>query len=555
MVSSFLHPWWLAFLLLPLLFVYIDFAKNYKLQSFIREDIINFLMPKSKKIATDEEDPENELEDEIPASQKISEKERKDLVAKPRLWKKYGWLIIPYVAAVIAAAGPAVEQESDLFQTDENWVWAVDVSPSMLADDLKPNRFQRVRYSLIELLNASKSHRRISLLAYTSDVYQVTPATDDMSTILFSLQELSPEIMPTVGSDPVKAIKKAAEILSRDPETPGNILLVTDDVKSIEEENALVDFINGPECVYPVYIYAIGTSQGKPVKFHNEIMHDANGETVMARSHIDLLQDTAKKTESKIFFEIGEEAPHLEQMYSYDHPEHKKTEKSNYIKKDIGYWFLLISIVSCFGFIRNYFFSFIVAGLIGLSTLCLPSPAFAEVTEMTEFEGEKRPNEYGYLLYQDGQYEKALEYLKDRMWRGHAYYRLGKYDKAIPEYQALGNDAEAKYNIGNCFAHMQTPSALKDALLAYKQALEINPDHADASMNKTVIMEYLRKIEEMNAARKNVVIDESVVQSSTISSDSDSALLVELGEKDNIMQKRFILQQKKRPVSTPEQTW
>ncbi len=556
----------LGALLLPLIFIYVDFARNYKLQSFIKEDIINFLIPK-RRVHLNENDAESEdeVEETRPGVQKITEEERKDLIAKPKLWKKYGWLLIPYVAAVIALSGPAVKQKSDLFQTDENWIWLIDSSPSMMADDLKPSRFQRVRYSLIELLNASKQHRRISIMGFTSNTYVVTPLTDDTSTLLFSLQEMSPEIMPVLGSDPLQALEEAEKVLDREAEsqkklspeteTPGNILLVTDDIKDENELIAVSEFIK--RCKYPVYIYAIGTNSGKPVRFKGELMHDSNGETVMARSHIELIQEVVKKSDAKVYYEFNDEAPHLEQMYSYEHPKYQHTAKSKYQNKDIGYMFLLISLLSIFGFVRNYFFAALFAVMLGTAAMSLPAPAMADVTEMDDDEGLKRPNEYGYLLYKDRQYDKALNYLTDHMWRGNTWYRLGRYDKALQEYQNLGNsDAEAKYNIGNCFAHMNTPGALKDAILAYEQALELNPDHAEASYNKSVILEHLRKLDEINKARQVNVIDESSAQSlNTVSADT-STVMVDPGERISLLQKRFILQQKKKKaIGNLEQLW
>ena len=90
------RPWWLILLLLPLIFVYYDFAKHYKLQNFIREDIINYLMPKKRKKISFEEllkdQEETEEKDENSLKNTISNEEKEELIAKPKLWKKYGWL-------------------------------------------------------------------------------------------------------------------------------------------------------------------------------------------------------------------------------------------------------------------------------------------------------------------------------------------------------------------------------------------------------------------------------------------------------------------------------
>ena len=229
-----LRPWWLVLLLLPLLFVYVDFAKHYKLQNFINEDIINYLKPK-KNLKKDFDEDED---DNINAT--VTSEEQKLLISKPRLWKKFGWLVIPYVFAVTALCGPAVSQDSNLFQNDENWIWVVDTSLSMLATDLNPNRMQRVKYSLLELLHASKAHRHIGIVAFTNESYVVAPPTDDSSSLLYLLQELDPTIMPreAQGSNPIEGLKEARKILDQDHKTPGNILLVLDDVKTSPEDVA-----------------------------------------------------------------------------------------------------------------------------------------------------------------------------------------------------------------------------------------------------------------------------------------------------------------------------
>ena len=331
-----LRPWWFILLFLPLIFVYIDFAKANKLQNFIREDLMNYLKSQQTSMK-----PQTTAElrqvnsDELAKS--ISERARLAVISKPKLWKKFGWLLVPYVFAVFAMSGPAISQNDSMFQNDENWIWVIDSSLSMLAKDLEPNRFQRARYSLIELLNASKVNRRIGILAYAGDNYLITPPTDDTTSILFALQDLDPSIIPSRGSDPLPALQRAVKILDEndDADTPGNILLVLDDIKDEVEANRIIEYINN-DVPYPVYIYAIGTSHGSPIQVNGELLQDKNGAMVMANSHLDLIQRVAKETGSKVYFEIGEEAPHLEKMYSYAHPKYKKTAKSEYLEKDIG---------------------------------------------------------------------------------------------------------------------------------------------------------------------------------------------------------------------------
>ncbi len=260
-----LRPWWFILLLLPLIFIYIDFAKTNKLQNFIREDLINYLRSQNSSKAEAFFESNKKLKSEE-ISESINERAKKAVVEKPKLWKKYCWLIIPYFFAIFGLSGPAISKEGSLFKNNENWVWVIDSSLSMLANDLEPNRFQRARYSLIELLNASKVNRRIAILAYAGEDYLISPPTDDTTSLLFSLQDLDPTIMPAQGSEPLPALKRAVQILKENDneETPGNILLVLDDIKSQEEATDLINYINN-EVDFPVYIYAVGTSKGAPI--------------------------------------------------------------------------------------------------------------------------------------------------------------------------------------------------------------------------------------------------------------------------------------------------
>ena len=556
-----LRPWWFILLFLPLIFIYIDFAKANKLQNFIREDLMNYLKSQHTSMK-----PQNTAElrqvksDELAKS--ISERARLAVISKPKLWKKFGWLLVPYVFAVFAMSGPAISQSDSMFQNDENWVWIIDSSLSMLAKDLEPNRFQRARYSLIELLNASKVNRRIGLIAYAGDNYLITPPTDDTTSILFALQDLDPSIIPSRGSDPLPALQRAVKILDEndDAETPGNILLVLDDIKDEAEANRIIEYINN-DVPYPVYIYAIGTSHGSPIQVNGELLQDKNGAMVMANSHLELIQRVAKQTGSKVYFEIGEEAPHLEKMYSYAHPKYKKTAKSEYLEKDIGYWFLFASLASCLVFVRNYFFVLLLAASLFTFDASTKEVWAADKHEvftmtMTEDDAATHPNEYGYQLYKAKRYDEAIKYLTDPLWRGNTYYRLGRYDKALQEYQLLGNDADAKYNIGNCFAMMKTPKALSDALIAYDQALELKPNHADASLNKTIILEYLRKLRELTAANAKKEQHTSLIDENGRIIEQDYDTNVMPGAKTtSLLQRRLILQQRKKNPKVMEQSW
>ncbi|HKX55520.1 MAG TPA: VWA domain-containing protein, partial [Xanthomonadales bacterium] len=101
--------------------------------------------------------------------------------------------------AVLALSGPSWQQlpESSLAARDAR-VIALDLSASMLAEDLRPSRLTRARFRIADLLNQAEEGQT-GLVAYAGDAYVVSPLTNDTNTIASLLPALGPEVMPVTG--------------------------------------------------------------------------------------------------------------------------------------------------------------------------------------------------------------------------------------------------------------------------------------------------------------------------------------------------------------------
>ena len=156
------------------------------------------------------------------------------LISKEIQSRKWPKILIGLLAllAIMASAGPVWEQlPQPVFRNDSALVIALDLSRSMDAADLKPSRLIRARFKIVDLLKQRKEGQT-ALLVFAADAYTVTPLTDDGDTILSQLKALTTDLMPQQGSRADRAMLKASDLLKQAGSTKGDILLITDGLKS-----------------------------------------------------------------------------------------------------------------------------------------------------------------------------------------------------------------------------------------------------------------------------------------------------------------------------------
>ena len=106
-----------------------------------------------------------------------------------------------FVLACLALAGPAWEQlPQPLYQNKAARVIALELSATMLAQDVKPSRFERARFKIADILKRS-ADGQTALIAYAGDAFVVAPLTDDANTVSNLVDALEPTVMPVRGND------------------------------------------------------------------------------------------------------------------------------------------------------------------------------------------------------------------------------------------------------------------------------------------------------------------------------------------------------------------
>ena len=218
--------------------------------------------------------------------------------SKLRIFCKGGLFIGAYTCLVIGLAEPKWGFEwREVQQKGVDIMLALDVSRSMKAQDIKPNRLERARREIIDLINLLQGDR-IGLIAFAGVGFVQCPLTTDYKAVAMFLDHLNEELIPVPGTSlgdairlGVKSLKEASEL-----NTQGKaMILITDgedqDSQPVEAaEDALKEGVK-------VFTIGMGQDSGAPIPLpQGGFKKDANGNVVVTRLGEATLQKIAAIT-------------------------------------------------------------------------------------------------------------------------------------------------------------------------------------------------------------------------------------------------------------------
>ena len=384
------------------------------------------------------------------------------------------WLAgLALLVVILALSGPSWQKLPDAsYSARDARVVVIDLSQSMLAEDLRPNRLTRARFRLADLLE-NTVEGQVGLVAFAGDAYVVSPLTNDMNTIANLLPALRPDIIPVAGSRADLAMDLAASLLQRSGMSRGEILLVTDSASS--RDAAKARDLNDDGVITSVL--AVGTDEGAPIPSGGGFVSDRGGNVVIARMERQALKSVANAG-GGAYTELGAASNGAIMWGAVDGSEFARRDDALGERwKDAGPWLVLLLIpLVLTGFRRGLFF---VLPLVLANGLVLPQDAQAGWWE----DLWQSKDEQAYRALRDEDPQKAAALAVDPELSGEAWYRSGDFANAMDAWSGL-DTSDAHYNRGNALA--QT-GELDAAIKAYDQALEVEPDMLDAIYNRNIV--------------------------------------------------------------------
>lgn len=196
--------------------------------------------------------------------------------------RPWPWLALAWTLAAIALAGPSWQRiQTAAFRSPASWVFVLDLSPSMAATDVVPDRVTRARYALDDLLGAAHD-ARVGLVVFSEEPYVVTPLTEDAATVRALLSPLAPDIMPSQGDQLAPALDQAAKLLEQVGAKDRRIVVLTDGFDDPAAAMSAAAKLKAHGIALSVV--GVGTPGGAPLRDGNgRFALDANGQTQLAR--------------------------------------------------------------------------------------------------------------------------------------------------------------------------------------------------------------------------------------------------------------------------------
>ncbi|MBD3611313.1 MAG: VWA domain-containing protein [Hydrogenovibrio crunogenus] len=426
-------------------------------------------------------------------------------------WAALG-LALLWSIMIIALSGPTWQKvELPAEKNRQGSVILLDLSLSMLADDLKPNRLSRVRYKILDLL---KAHPEINMgmVAYAGTAHTIAPISEDNQTLQSLTPTLTPLIMPRFGADALAGFKKANALLQGAKVQKGHIIWITDDIEK-PEINTIAQFVKQHHISLSILV--VGTADGGPIKVPDYgLVKEEDGRIVMAKVPFKDFYTLSQRTQANISTltmqqtDMADLLPNVLMQAARSNEKDAASEKTLTSWLDSGAYLLFVILpLAALAFRRGWAFSWIG---IGLATLLLPalmlnpSSSFAkenkpESDSSTAFSDVfKSPDQQGYEKWQQQDYQTAADRFEDPLWKGASLYRQGKYKEAIKQF-SLDKSAKGRYNQGNALAKQGDFKAAKEQ---YQKALKQDPNMLNAKKNLT-LMDKILASQKKSAANNN----------------------------------------------------
>ena len=386
------------------------------------------------------------------------------------------FMISAWIFCCLGLAGPAWQQlPQPVHKQDSALVVVLDLSPSMLAEDISPNRLVRARYKLIDILTR-RTEGVVGLIVYGGDSHTVSPLTEDSNTIVSMVPVLEPNLLPETGSNVEEGLASAIDLAVSGGYQQADILLITDGIDKSALSN-IAPIISG-EGNYRLSILGVGTTDGAPIpSFAGGFIKKA-GNVIVAKLNVGTLRKIAAnnggsyQTLSADDRDIDNLLAGMDSLLTNST---RETDRSFDLWDDQGYWLVLLLLpVLLLSFRKGSVVVILIAPLLFT----------AQPVEALEWQDLwQTPDQQASEAMKAENYEAAKDLFEDSRWRGSAAFKAGDFDQAIADF-SQDDSAIGDYNHGNALAKA---GDLEGAIEAYNNALSKEPKMEDARFNLDLV--------------------------------------------------------------------
>jgi Ca-activated chloride channel family protein len=228
-------------------------------------------------------------------------------------------------------------------------VIAMDVSRSMLADDIKPNRLERARQLVYKLIDKFPDDR-IGLVVFAGHAYLQMPLTTDHAAARMYVQQANPSIVAAQGTVISEALRVSNRAFNSKDRKFKSIILITDGEDHDEQAIPMAQQIAGEGVM--INTVGIGSPEGSPIldPSTNDFKKDANGNTVISKLNEPELQQLAANTNG-IYVRLSEPDDAVTALDTQLDKIEKTATGDNSLREYTSYfqWFIALALLFLIG--------------------------------------------------------------------------------------------------------------------------------------------------------------------------------------------------------------
>lgn len=211
---------------------------------------------------------------------------------------KFVMILIALMFVIIGVAGPQFGSKlQQIKKQGVELIVVLDVSNSMLAQDIKPNRLEKAKMAISRMVE-KLSDDKVGMIVFAGDAYVQLPITTDYSSAKLFLSNINTDIVSVQGTAIGAAIDLAAKSFTPETETSKAIIVITDGEN--HQDDAVAAARVAHEKGITIHTIGMGLEQGAPIPEKGnpgQFMKDGSGNVVVSKLDEQTLQEIAKAGE------------------------------------------------------------------------------------------------------------------------------------------------------------------------------------------------------------------------------------------------------------------
>ena len=318
---------------------------------------------------------------------------------------------------------------------------ALDISNSMLAEDVAPSRLDRAKM-MVENLVDHFTNDKIGLIVFAGDAFVQLPITSDFVSAKMFLSSIEPSMIETQGTDIAAAVTMASHSFTQEEGVGKAIIVITDGED--HEGGALEAAQAAKDKGMRVYVLGIGTTKGAPIPIagSSDYMKDNTGETVMSALNEGMCKEVAQAG-GGAYIHVENNSNAQEQL-NHELDKLSKKEISSTVYSDYDEQFQAVGIIVL---------------LLLIAEICILEIKNQRLRKIHLFTRKRVATILLLMMAVGAQAQSDRDYIR----QGNKMFHAGKFAEAEVDYRKAieknGKNAQAAYNLGNALLAQKKDSA------------------------------------------------------------------------------------------------